>query len=90
VVYLQGAYLLPSALIDEKVGRLQAYLMLMHANYERLNGPMQVFDIGLNYYIDKQRAKLSLDLQNRPIFNASDAKESGRRNAVILQFQIAI
>lgn len=90
VVYVQGAYLLPSTLMDEKAGRLQAYLMLMHANYERLNGPMQVFDIGLNYYIDKQRAKLSLDLQNRPIFNASDAKESGRRNAVILQFQIAI
>lgn len=90
VFYAQTAVILPNNLVPEKYGKVQPYLMYMHANYERLKDPMQVFDAGLNYLIDGNRAKLTLDYQNRPVFNPADAKQNGRRNAVILQFQIAI
>jgi len=90
IMYAQVGYLLPKELLGKNNGQLQAYLMLMHANYERLNSPMQVVDAGLNYFLDGHRAKLTLDFQNRPVFGISDAKVSSRKNAVILQFQIAI
>lgn len=89
VIYFQSGYLLPPNLLGQNNGQLQPYIMIQHSNYERLKDPMEVYNVGMNYFIDDNRAKISLDLQNRPIFDFNGSN-IGRRNAVVLQLQVAI
>ncbi len=90
VLYGQFGYLLPSTITGEKNGQLQPYVMVMDASYERLNQQMLLYDVGINWLIDGSRAKISLDYQNRPIYNSTDLKVSSRKGMAVLQFQIAI
>ncbi len=52
-----------------------------------------VADIGLNWLMSGHSQKLSLDLQNRPVFavhaTTGDLKQSMRKSALILQYQTA-
>ncbi|MBI3233813.1 MAG: hypothetical protein HYZ42_07190 [Bacteroidetes bacterium] len=90
IIYAQVGYLLPKNILGENIGQLQPYIMMTHGNFQRLNGAMNEFDAGLNWYIDGSKSKLSLNYQNRPVFSNTDFKEVARRNLVVLQFQIAI
>jgi hypothetical protein len=50
------------------------------------------YNLGLNYYIQGNKSKLSLDFQNRPSYQVQgDAIKSGDRlNTLTLQFQLFI
>lgn len=89
-MYAQVGYLLPQQVLGEKNGQLQPYIMVLHADYERLKSSINTYDVGLNWYIDGTRSKITLNYQNRPVFSATDLKESSRKSMVLLQFQIAI
>lgn len=86
-IYAQLGYLLPGA-------RFMPYATCQYARWARLNNlPMTVFDAGINWYIQGHKAKLSLNWQNRPVFSedaVDGVRANGRRNCVILQYQIFI
>jgi hypothetical protein len=93
VVYAQAAYLFKKDLLKSH-GTLQPYIAADYANYQKLKDPAFVYNIGLNWIMSGQNAKLSLDYQSRPIFNADangDLRETknARRGQLVLQYQVA-
>ncbi len=63
------------------------------ASYDRLNGlPTSTYAAGLNYYLQGNKAKLSLELQNRPTYQVkgNDLNAGQRQNSCTLQFQLFI
>jgi hypothetical protein len=90
VIQGQIGYLLPNTILREGKGQLMPYVMLMSANYDRLNQNMLVIDGGINWFLNEHNTKLSLNVQNRPVFRLTDQQVSERKNMVVLQLQVAI
>jgi hypothetical protein len=75
-----------------KQGTLMPYASFQHAQFTRLDDPVAVFDLGITWLINKHNGKLSLDYQNRPVFEDNGVGEpqiSSRRSSVILQYQVS-
>jgi hypothetical protein len=92
VVYTQIGYLLPSKNATMS-NRWMPYASATLASYDKLNGfSNNTFNAGINYYIQGNKSKLSLDFQNRPSFqvNQGELVKGQRLNSVTLQFQLFI
>ena len=92
VVYTQIGYLLPSKNASMS-NRWMPYASATLASYDRLNGfSCNTYNAGINYYIQGNKSKLSLDFQNRPSFlvNQGEVENGQRLNSVTLQFQLFI
>jgi hypothetical protein len=71
----------------------QPYFVIQHSNYDRLSEAMITYDIGLNYYINGHASKLSLGLQNRPVFQENTINKllvTDRKNMIVLQYQLIV
>lgn len=90
VIQGQLGYLLPNTILGEGKGQLMPYAMIMSANYDRLNENMIVIDGGINWFLNDHRTKLSLNVQNRPVFRLTDQQVAERKSMVVLQLQVAI
>jgi hypothetical protein len=88
VLYFQAGYLLPNK--NNYQIRYMPYVMLMHADYDKFKESMNVFDVGLNLFLKEHKTKLTLDYQNRPVFNNTTWKVSDRLGLFIVQLQLAI
>lgn len=94
VLYAQAAYLFRKNLL-KRHGTLQPYASASFADYERLKDPVVIWDMGINWIITGQHAKLSLDYQSRPVFynnastNTITESRSARRGQVVLQYQVS-
>jgi len=85
VVYTQIAYL--------NASRFMPYAAATLAKYDRLgNSTTSTYNFGLNYYLQGNKAKLSLDLQNRPSYDVKQGEivSGNRLNSLTLQFQLFI
>jgi hypothetical protein len=97
VIYSQAGYLFKRDLLG-KQGTLQPYVTYQRNSFKALANPANVYDVGINWLMNGHKSKLSLDYQNRPIYDNTSVgdpsgvkpKVSGRRGAVILQYQIYI
>lgn len=89
VIYAQGGYKLKEGLLG-RLGTLMPYATLQAANYDRLNAPVVVYDIGLNWLIRGHNSKLSIDYQNRPVFDSGIMENQimARRSSIMLQYQV--
>lgn len=94
VYYTQFGYLMKKDLLG-KLGTLQPYAQLIVSDYDRVENPFGVYDIGINWLQMSHRSKLSLDYQSRPILVEGDngklvanAKDS-RKGMLVLQYQFA-
>ncbi len=94
VVYTQLGYLMPQDMFGKGNGTLMPYVQAQIADYQRINGTMGVYNVGINYLIRAHNTKLSLDYQNRPVFTAPTGAgtltSDGRRGAITLQYQVFI
>jgi hypothetical protein len=92
VVYTQFGLLLPKNLLGEGNGQLMPYMSGEYADYFALqNKGMVIFNAGVNWLINGQKSKLSLDYQNRPTYyktSANNIQEGPRKSCVTLQYQI--
>lgn len=98
-VYGQLGFLMGKNTLGQKV-RLQPYVAYLHSNYEGLRnaaGDVQgvnVYDAGLNFYIDGHNAKVTLNYRARPDFNLTTVNGVGvagdvtHRPEVTLQTQV--
>jgi hypothetical protein len=92
VFYAQFGYLFRPELLGGN-GTLMPYASIMSADYERLDGGrMNVWGAGLNWLVKGHNSKITLDFQNRPIYEAEGGNlvSKGTRNQVVLQYQIFI
>ena len=73
-IYAQAGLLLPKKLLGPKA-KLQPYVAYLHNNLEGLRNPdgtikgVNVYDAGLNLYIDDHNAKITLNYRARPDFS---------------------
>lgn len=93
VLFGQVGYLFRKDLM-KSYGTLQPYISGLYANYEKLNDPVMVYDLGVNWIMGGSNSKISLDYQSRPIFNTDvngniSETKSARRGQVVLQYQVA-
>ncbi|MBV7441003.1 hypothetical protein KRX57_06180 [Weeksellaceae bacterium TAE3-ERU29] len=87
-LFLSTAYLLPK--FNHSTIRVQPDFSIRYANYDGLKSPVIDYNGGVNVYFNGQASKLSLGIQNRPIFNKETLKVDERKTNVILQYQFEI
>ncbi len=93
IVYIQAGWLLGSENPSLAKIRFQPYVGVQYGMLNRINGPNVITDTGINFYLNKHNSKISLNWQSRPVYNGSDPeslKNSGRKNCVTMQLQVAI
>ncbi|MGE0931469.1 hypothetical protein [Peijinzhouia sedimentorum] len=90
--YAQFGYLLKQNLLGD-YGTLQPYSSVQVSNLDLLNDSMVMYEAGINWLIEGNRSKISLNYQSRPVFdtNASDKIVLvSRKGMITLQTQISI
>ena len=73
--------------------KIQPFLSGQLSDYDRLSDLVTYYEGGINLLMDGQRSKLSLAIQNRPIFDAlpdGALSQISRRNTIVLQYQIRL
>jgi len=91
VGYLQTAYKMQDKLFGNQ-GTLQPFFDIQYARYDRLKDAMCVFDIGVNWMIAENNAKITFNYQNRPFFKTNangDLIQDSRLGEFVIQFQAA-
>lgn len=90
VIYTQIGYLFKKDLFGDS-GTLMPYASLMSAGYDRLDDQMNVIDVGVNWLIKGHSSKLTLDYQNRPVYEAQGAElvKTSNRGQIVLQYQVS-
>ena len=68
-------------------GQLEPYVVIQNSDFDALESNMLIGNLGVNWYINGQYSKLSLDVQNRPIFSNITHKELDRKYMVVMQYQ---
>jgi hypothetical protein len=92
VLYGQFGYLFSKDLLGDN-GTLMPYASVMSADYTRLDGArMNVWGAGVNWLIKGHNSKITLDFQNRPVYEnvGGNLEHRGTRNQVVIQYQILI
>lgn len=68
------------------------YASVQHADYERLDKALNYVDAGVNWLLKGHTSKLTLALQNRPLYytDAITGKGmlDGHKSADVLQYQV--
>jgi len=90
IIYSQVGYLLNKELLGSGNGALMPYATIQTASYDRLDKKMTVVDFGVNWFINGNESKLTLDFQNRPTFSLTGnnlIRNPGRKSQYVLQYQ---
>ncbi len=90
VWYSQVGYLMKKDLLGEGNGTLMPYASIQSAKYDRLDKPMNVYNVGVNWLIKGHTSKITLDYQSRPYYEqqGTDITRAGRKSQVVMQYQI--
>ncbi len=89
--YFQTAYKFRNRLLNDQ-GTLQPFFDFQYSRYDRLADPMYVFDVGVNWLIYGNNAKVTLNYQNRPYFTENSAGalvQNKRLGELVIQYQVA-
>lgn len=89
-IYFQAGYKLPSSFFGYSGFSIQPVFDIQSSKYDLLNDWVNTYNVGLNFLLVGSKAKISLNYQNRPIFDSVSLKQTDSRNSVVLQWQIAI
>ena len=87
-LFFSTAYLLPK--FNHSTIRVQPDFSIRYADYKGLNSAVTEYNGGVNVYLNGQASKLSLGIQNRPIFNKETLKVDERKTNVILQYRFSL
>ena len=90
--FTQAGFLLPKMGADGKHGQLQPYMSLQYSDFEALADPMVYYDLGVNWLIQSHFSKLSLNIQNRPVYiaTAEGLEVDERKIMAVLQYIIRL
>ena len=94
VYYIQAGYLMKKDLLS-KLGTVQPYGQLIVSDYDRIEKPIVIYDIGVNWLQSGHRSKLSLDYQSRPVLAQGTTQKlvknesDSRKGMLVLQYQFS-
>jgi hypothetical protein len=85
VLFAQIGYKFP----DNTLGKISLlpYVAWQHAQYERLNKPMNFLDLGISWLLKGHTSKVTTAWQSRPVYQTSGSLD-GRKSAFLLQYQV--
>ncbi len=89
-IYSQVGLRLPKDMLGE-LGTLMPYVSVRWSDYERLKDPVNVYNAGINWLINKHQSKLSLNYEMRTVFERQvngDVTSASNASSVWLQYQI--
>jgi hypothetical protein len=90
IVYTQAGYLCKKNLL-KSWGTLMPYAGMQWASYQAYKDNMLMWHVGVNWFIKGHQSKISLDYQNRPVFDANAQRELveiQRKGMLVLQYQL--
>lgn len=90
ILYSEAGYLTDFRFAP-KLPTVQPFASLQYANYDALDEHMIVYDYGINLLFNGHKSKLSIGVQNRPIYeqNPNERVEvCNRMNMWVMQYQI--
>ncbi|CAN0071899.1 unnamed protein product, partial [Chrysoparadoxa australica] len=69
---------------------LQPYTLLELADFEALDDPMLLHEMGINYLLNGHQSKLTLGYKSRPVFVEASGQRivKNRKSMVVLQYQV--
>lgn len=91
-VYSQIGLRLPKNLLG-KNGTLMPYMSHRYAKYHKFQNPVVIIDAGVNWLINKHQSKISVNYQQRPIFEKLTSGiiiQSTKSNSIWVQYQVSI
>ena len=87
--YTELGFLMPGSVGD--VGaQFQLYVNSQLSKWEAWQDIMAHFGVGLNAFIHRHNAKVTLEYRNRPIFNSNGTVQSRKGNSFVLQMHLFI
>jgi hypothetical protein len=89
-IYTQFGYVLPDN-FTKGIGRLMPYCAATLSKYDYFDKFWtNTFNVGINYFINDHKSKITVDWQNRPNYYIENGEIlSGKRlNTIVLQYQI--
>jgi hypothetical protein len=92
VGYVQTGFAFPKKWFggEKSTFTMMPYFCAQVAKWDRLNDVMATFDGGLNFLFDGHKYKMTINYQNRPVFNNTNFSQIQRNSMVNFQFQIAL
>ena len=84
--YTQAGILLPSKADKPKV-RVQPFGAFTYKNFDALDKSSTQFDLGTNFFLDGQHAKITAQYSARPIYT-TPSTISGSKGEFVVQLQI--
>lgn len=90
--YGQIGYLFGKELLKD-LGTIQPVFGIQLSTFQAYKDPVFIVDGGINWLLDGHRSKLSLNYQNRPVFdinNDGSRVVSERKSMIVLQYQISL
>jgi hypothetical protein len=87
--YSELGFLMPGK-VGEVGAQFQLYVNTQVSKWEAYNDIMAHFGVGLNAFIHRHNAKVTLEYRNRPIFDASGNVASRKGNSFVLQMHLFI
>jgi hypothetical protein len=91
-IYAQAGIRLPNDLFGDK-GTLMPYISYRMSDYEKLKDPVNIYNAGVNWLINKHQSKLSLNYEMRPVYekqSSGDVSKATNANSVWIQYQVSI
>lgn len=94
VWYTQAGFKFREQLFGNQ-GTLMPYASLQSADYDRVDGRMNVWNVGINWLIKGHNGKMTVNYENRPVYKnsaiqANILEKTGHRGAWVMQYQISI
>lgn len=90
--YTQLGYIFKKDLL-KNMGTLQPFAAIQYSDYEALKDGMTMYELGANWLIAGNNAKLSIEYQSRPVFETQsngDALVTDRQGMIVMQLQVSI
>ena len=84
--YTQAGFLLPNK-AEKPIMRIQPFGAYTYKNFEALDLPSSQFDLGINFLLDGQNAKISTQYSTRPVYTTT-ATKIGNKSEFLVQLQI--
>ncbi len=87
--YVNFGWLIPAS-VGALGMKFQPYAHTQISDFEARNDPMIWVGAGINMFIHRHNAKVTLEYRNRPIYNAEGKVENRKGNSLILQMHLFI
>lgn len=84
--YVQAGFLLPNK-AEKPIMRIQPFGAYTYKNFEALDIPSSQFDLGINFLLDGQNAKISTQYSTRPVYTTT-ATKTDNKSEFLVQLQI--